>query len=196
MSQDVSEPEKKLPYWAKAFLAVFAECGIIKKAARAARRSRRQVNRLLVASPLFAELFELAKEDAADTLIDEAIRRGRDGYDEPVIYQGELCGVWVDEYGDMSPESQPGYTFRPLTVRKFSDTLLIKTVQWLKPELREGKVEITGKDGGPIRTENKNDGPIPITAEQRLAEAVALLEAARSRADKDTPGSEADAVHP
>jgi len=47
-----------------------------------------------------------------EALEDEAIRRGKDGIEEPVFYQGEVCGH----------------------VRKFSDVLLMFALKANRPE--------------------------------------------------------------
>lgn len=80
--------------------------------------------------PEFSRKWEQALEIGSDTLEAEAIRRARDGVDEPVFYQGEVCG----------------------TVRKYSDTLLIFLLKGHKPERYSEKVqtELTGKNGAPL----------------------------------------------
>jgi len=47
----------------------------------------------------FAQRWEEALQQATDTLEDEAIRRARDGVDEPVFYQGRQVGT-VTKYSD------------------------------------------------------------------------------------------------
>jgi hypothetical protein len=49
--------------------------------------------------PAYAAAYEDAANEAADMLEAEAFRRGHDGVDKPVFYQGEECG-YVREYSD------------------------------------------------------------------------------------------------
>lgn len=60
----------------------------------------------------FAERWQEALEMAADTLEDEAVRRARDGVEEPVYYQGREVG----------------------TVTKYSDQLLQFLLRGMKPK--------------------------------------------------------------
>lgn len=163
------QESKKWPRWVKPFLKVFSQRGNILRAAKAARVSRGRVYRFRDENPEFARRMELAKEDAGDSLIDEAVRRGRDGYEEPVIWQGQLCMVAVDQSGRPCRPDDPGATWRPLTIIKFSDTLLIKTVQWLRPDLREGKLEVSGPGGGAIKTETVTRPDLSKLSPEELA---------------------------
>jgi hypothetical protein len=49
--------------------------------------------------PAYAAAYEDAANEAADMLEAEAFRRGHDGVDKPVFYQGAECGA-VREYSD------------------------------------------------------------------------------------------------
>ena len=60
----------------------------------------------------FAERWAKAVDIAGDLLEEEADRRGRDGYDEPVFFQGEQRGA----------------------KRKYSDALLLARLKALRPE--------------------------------------------------------------
>jgi len=59
----------------------------------------------------------------AEILEDEAIRRAREGYDEPVFYQGQMTG----------------------TIRKYSDTLLIFLLKGAMPAKYRENVDVTSK---------------------------------------------------
>ncbi len=85
------------------FLAMLAEGGSVAAAAKQAKIGRRTAYEWRAADPEFATAWDEAIEVGTDALEDEAVRRARDGVDEPVYYQGEKCGV----------------------VRRYSDTLLI-----------------------------------------------------------------------
>jgi hypothetical protein len=85
------------------FLARLVEGASIHAAAAGAGIGRTTAYEWRDAEPEFAAAWDEAVEAGTDALEDEAVRRARDGIDEPVFYQGEKCGV----------------------VRKYSDTLLI-----------------------------------------------------------------------
>jgi hypothetical protein len=68
--------------------------------------------------PAFAERWKHALDIAGDLLEEEADRRGRDGYDEPVYYQGEERGQ----------------------KRKYSDMLLLARLKAIRPEQYREKI--------------------------------------------------------
>lgn len=74
--------------------------------------------------PEFAAEWEAALIAGGETLEEEAVRRARDGWDEPVWYQGEQVG----------------------TVRRYSDTLMIFLLKGVMPEKYgdRQKVEMSG----------------------------------------------------
>jgi hypothetical protein len=95
-----------------AFLAAYRTCASVTKAAEAAKIERANHYQWLRSDFDYAAAFEACKEQATQVLEDEAVRRAHDGVDEPVFYQGTVCG----------------------TVRKYSDTLLIFLLKGLRPE--------------------------------------------------------------
>ena len=97
----------------RAFLAVYPGCGTIKAAAEAVKIDRRRHYEWLAADPEYVTAFEQAKEDAADTLEAEAIRRAVHGVEEPVGWHRGVAGG---------------------TVTRYSDTLLIFLLKGLRPE--------------------------------------------------------------
>jgi hypothetical protein len=68
----------------------------------------------------FAARWKHAQDLAGDLLEEEADRRGRDGYDEPVFFQGEQCGA----------------------KRRYSDTLLHARLKAVRPDQYRGKVTL------------------------------------------------------
>ena len=120
------EPEKKA-----AFLAALADgANSISKAATLAGIGRRTAYDWKDKDEGFAQAWDDAYELGTDALEDEATRRGRDGVDEPVFYQGEVCGQ----------------------VRRYSDALLTLLLKARRPEkFRERtSTELTGKNGAPL----------------------------------------------
>lgn len=94
------------------FLAILTEGGSVKLAAGKAKIGRRTAYEWREKDAAFAAAWDEAVEAGTDALEDEALRRARDGVDEPVSYQGEQCGL----------------------VRKYSDTLLIFMLKARRPE--------------------------------------------------------------
>ncbi len=89
----------------------------INDACDAAGYARRSVYRWREADEAFAHDWARALMVAADLVEEEADRRGRHGYDEPVFYQGVQCGA----------------------KRRFSDALLLARLKALKPaQYRDG----------------------------------------------------------
>jgi hypothetical protein len=103
----IRTPEKRA-----AFLSALADCGNVADAARQAGIARNALYLWKRDDPAFAADWEAALAAGGDNLEEEAIRRARDGWDEPVWYQGKQVG----------------------TVRKYSDTLLIFLLKGLMPE--------------------------------------------------------------
>lgn len=113
-----------------AFLAAYALCGNITKAAECATIPRMTHYDWLKSDEAYAAAFEEAKQEACDHLEAEARRRAVEGTEKPVFYKGEECG----------------------TIREYSDTLLMFLMKGAMPEKYKDRVqsEITGQGGGPI----------------------------------------------
>lgn len=103
----------------RAFLAAYATCGQIKQACLAAQTDHVMHYYWLKTDPAYKEAFAEAKDLAASTLEDEAIRRARDGVTRPVYYLGAVVGEEL----------------------VYSDTLLIFLLKGLMPELYGNKVQ-------------------------------------------------------
>lgn len=140
-----------------AFLEAFARLGTVTHAAKAAGVSRSLPYTWAGEDEEFKAAWEEAQQQANDALEREARRRAIEGVEEPVIHQGQLTLIQDPETGEI----------RPLTVRKYSDTLLIFLLKGNNPaKFRENAtVEVAGPGGGPIKTEAKVE-VAPITADQ------------------------------
>lgn len=136
----------------RAFLAAFALCGNVSQAVLAAKVSRCMHYAWLKDDPQYVKDFAQAEADATDMLEAEARRRALNGVNEPVVYQGQLQGTWVDGEGNTVSQETPGARMIPLTIRKYSDTLLIFLLKGARPnKYRDNaKVEHTGPDGAPL----------------------------------------------
>lgn len=122
------------------FLRAFALRGIVLDGCTAAGVSRTAVNTWRETSEWFETLYCIAQDEAADRIEAEAFRRGVEGYDEPVIFQGLPSIVKDKETGEE----------RILTVRKYSDTLMQMMLRGAKPDkYRENhRHEVEGGAGG------------------------------------------------
>lgn len=123
----------------RAFLAAFAELGIVTRAARAARIDRCSHFLWKKADSEYAAAFALAQQISWDSLEDAAIERAKYGIDRPIFHQGKICGK----------------------VREYSDTLLIFALKGAMPDKYRERWsgELTGKDGAPL---------IPLSTVDRL----------------------------
>jgi hypothetical protein len=131
----------------KLFLEVIARTGNITVAAREAGIRRTLHYQIWLKDPEYAAAFEEASETASDLLIEEARRRAQEGWDEPVIYQGEQA--YVKEWNAETRQFEMTQT--PLAVRKYDSLLLMFLIKARRPEYRESwKGELEHK--GAIRT--------------------------------------------
>jgi len=89
--------------------------GFVGKACEAVRVSKPAVYGWRKRHSIFASAWDRVVELATEDLEKEARRRAYDGVEEPVFYQGEVCGH----------------------IRKFSDNLLMFTLKARKPEYRD-----------------------------------------------------------
>jgi hypothetical protein len=112
------------------FIAALRNTANVRASAQAAGVDRKTAYNWRNTSTAFAAQWDEAIEDAVDTLEAAAVKRARDGVEEPVYQGGEMVG----------------------TVTKYSDTLLIFLMKAHRPKMyRETvKSEITGPDGGPM----------------------------------------------
>jgi len=141
----------------RAFLAAFRETGSVTVAARAARVSK-NAHVKWMKDPEYAAEFEKARAEAAQSLEDEAVRRAREGWKEPVFYRGKICG----------------YTHR------YSDPLLMFLLRGWQPARYRDRTEISGPEGGPIRIDQKVVALAKVLTVDELNELRSRLEAVDS----------------
>lgn len=111
-----------------AFLAAFRATASVVKAAKSVRIARSRHYQWLADDSAYAAAFDKARQEAVQTLEDEAVRRAHEGTLEPVFYEGEQ----VDQ------------------VLKYSDSLLMFLLKGWKPDRYRERLEHSGPDGGPI----------------------------------------------
>ncbi len=117
----------------RAFLAAFAECASITKAAKAAGVNRRAHYDWMEADKSYPERFEVAQEQAASWLEDEATKRAVEGVTQVERYQGKPVG----------------------TRRIYSDGLMMFLLRGLMPAKYRQGIELTGQGGGPVQSEHR-----------------------------------------
>ncbi len=114
------------------FLRAFSRRGIILDGCTAVNVSRNAVLSWRD-EDWFEELYQAAALEACDSLEQEAHRRAVDGVDEPVIWQGMPTIVEDADTGDK----------RHLTVKKYSDNLLVTLMKGNMPEKYRENVKQT-----------------------------------------------------
>jgi hypothetical protein len=115
-------------------LETLAETGNVRLACKTADVSRATAYVHYHSNPSFADRWDDALEDSADLMEQEARRRAVQGTQKPVIYKGELAGNWVDDNGNIVSPENPEARLIPLTVREYSDTLLMFMLKGARPE--------------------------------------------------------------
>jgi len=127
------------------FLEAYRRFGVILYACQETGIGRHNHYEWMSVYPEYAERFQQAKEDVADVLEKEAIRRAYAGVEEPVYWKGERCG----------------------TIRKYSDTLLIFLLKGLRPERYRERYELSGQGGGPVTFRVVYEEPEPSSPQTR-----------------------------
>lgn len=162
-AQDKFTPENRA-----LFLTTLAEAGSVAEAYRAVGIAKQTAYNWRAAHEDFAAEWDTVKATlAADSIEDEIIRRGIRGVDEPVIFKGQLAGCWVDKDGkEVAPGSEEAAAFKPLTIRKYSDTCLMALANANIPHKYRLRHEHSGPNGGAIPVEDKTD---PLVVARRVA---------------------------
>lgn len=155
------------PLWFTPFLENLTRTGNVSKSAVLAATSSSSVYALRKTDADFAAAWDQALDDHTDRCEEELTRRAF-GYEEPVVYQGQLTPVFErDERGEIivdKVEGDNGITrlvprqarnddgsLQWLTVTKFSDTLLLARVKAYRKRYSTDRTELTGADGGDLK---------------------------------------------
>jgi hypothetical protein len=160
----MAPPPKRAPERDALFFTALENAHSVAFACRAAGYSVPSVYRWRAEEAEFAERWDQSITIAADLLEDEADRRGRDGYDEPVFCKGQEVGQ----------------------KRRYSDRLLLARLKALRPHLyREGAAPAVAS---PTPTVIVRDFSMEADLLRFLAEGKITLEdltpALRARAEK------------
>jgi hypothetical protein len=120
------------------FLAVFRETGSILQTSRATKLSRTHHYEWMRTDREYQAEFKLAEADAAQALLDEAVRRARFGVKSPVLYNGKVVRV----------KGEVLYEY------KYSDTLMQFLLKGLIPDVfHREKMEAWDGDLGKLTDE-------------------------------------------
>jgi hypothetical protein len=135
--------------WREPFLLALAESGNVSVACSEALIDRVTAYTRRKTDAEFAKRWKGALDQAADLLEMEARRRAEKGVDEPVIYQGVLAGQYINEAGEFCKQTDPDSKFIPLTIKRYSDTLLIFLLKGARPKKFRDNVSL--KHSGTIK---------------------------------------------
>ena len=185
-------------HWIPLFLSTLAASGNVSKSARTAGITSGTAYSLRKTDADFAAAWEVAEEDFADILDEEAIRRAVVGVQKPVVYQGQLTPIWeldadgrplLEVYevpgtdGTMQVHTRPiqkrdanGYPVW-LTITEYSDVLLALQLKGRRKRFATERTELTGADGGDVKV---------VDSTARAARVAYLMGlAAKRKADED-----------
>ncbi|MDY7579367.1 terminase [Herbaspirillum sp. RTI4] len=185
---------KLTPEKLTAFCAALSETAQVSKACSAVGIARQTAYQWRRQNLDFALAWDEAMQVAVSALEDEAIRRGHEGFDEPLVHQGQFTPVvdfdaidpltnekFIPQLAPVkrNADGSPQYA----TMKKYSDTLLIFTLKAHAPQkYRENtSIELTGKGGGAVQF---NDT-------EKAARIAALVALAQKRA-VEAPLTESD----
>lgn len=131
---------------------------------------------------MFALRFKQAEREVEDVLEGEAFRRAVHGVQKPLVSMGRLI---MDASGN------------PVTITEYSDTLLMKILA-ARHHLygdKTRRVEVSGVDGAPIRTQTEGKQTfamdVRMLSTEQLAALAAILEQAMAHEDGDR-GNDSD----
>lgn len=125
-------PPRKIPGFKKKFLATYRLRANIGEACTEVGLHRGMIARWRKADEEFAEDFLEAQSHAVDQLEREAWRRGVEGFDHPVVYQGEITDTYKD----------------------YSDVLLTRLLEANRPDKYGKMIKVGGPDGGPLQIQS------------------------------------------
>lgn len=134
----------------RAFLAAIRTCPSITRAARSADIRPGMHYRRMKTDAVYKAAFEEAWASGVQALEDFAMERAQLGWEEPVIFQGELQYPLV-----RGKDGKMGRSKTPLTIRKHSDSMTQFMLRGAKPEKyrerHQHNVDVTDKRfSGPL----------------------------------------------
>jgi hypothetical protein len=132
-----------------AMLAAYRNTANIRKATEIAGICRRSHYDWLDNDETYAADFAAAGNEAIQNLEDEATRRAIEGVTEPVVHQGQFTYPQQLDPETGKPmfdaDGKPVISTTPLTIRKYSDTLLIFLLKGARPEKYRDNLKVDSK---------------------------------------------------
>jgi len=133
---------KKAPRWAKAFLTSLAELGNVRAACEAAKIERSTAYRQREDDSEFAAAWDIALENAADLLEEEARRRAHEGVRRLKFDRGKMITIPV---ADTEGRPMLGVDGNPIMVpyveHEYSDALMMFLLKGIRPEKFRDRTE-------------------------------------------------------
>lgn len=166
--------------WVAPFLTALGQLGVVARAARAAGISSTAAYALKRTDADFAAAWDYAMEDAMDD-IETAARERALGFEELVVYQGQLTPVFergldgrviLDEDNNPVQARLADGSLRWLTITKHSDAMAALLLKGRRKKVFADRTELTGADGAPIATTD---------ATARRARIASIYDAAKAR---------------
>lgn len=147
------------------FLDAFGKTGNVRLSCMKAGIHRSTIYEWQEHDETFALRFKQAEREVEDVLEGEALRRAVHGVQKPLVSMGRVV---TDASGS------------PITITEYSDTLLVKMLA-ARHHLygdKARRVEVSGIDGAPIRTEGKQVVTLDLNtlSAEQLATLVTVLE--------------------
>lgn len=172
------------------FIQILEDAGNVSQASRAINFSRQWMYEVKKEDKEFRERWENAINVATDRLEREAWRRAVDGYEEPVVYQGQFS--YIPDPEDPKNKFLTDGEGKPriVTVRKFSDQLISLLLKGHRPDKYRERTEITGKDGGPIETKSLDFEN--MTAAEKAIMSSMVIKAQAPQVETNGGGAHAD----
>lgn len=152
------------------FLEAFSEQANVTRACATAGISRETAYRWLREDEDFAAAWSVAEQHANDVLRGEAFRRAVTGVDEPIVSMGKL--VRDESTGEM------------ITVRKYSDNLLLTLMRARMPEYRDSRQvtvdsNVTVNTSHQLTIDTRGMNAEELSAIRQIAQAMKEREQAR-----------------
>ncbi len=185
--------------WRDTFLAALRTIPVVRHACEACGIERSTAYRAREADAEFAKAWDEALEDGIDSAEQEAMRRATVGFEEPVVYKGQLTPLYEhDEHGNLvlekyktgcfDEDGEPIFSTRAkqlvingkpqyLTIRKHSDALLSLVLKGRRKQVYADRTELTGANGGPMTTVDET------TRAARLQRLLAMAQARKDAED-------------
>lgn len=186
------------------FLAAYSRCGNISKAAKASGIHRHNHFLWTHNDPEYPAKLDDAWRESVDWLAAEARSRAEEGVNEPVIYKGQQMMIGIDKDGDECPPDSPlAVKFKPLTVNRRSDNLIMFMLKAADPDKYRDKQSTVSVNVEASAKSKSSSVKLPMNPNEallKLAQRINQAQAAKAKSSAsasakvkvDTDGGEVD----